>query len=894
MATFYAYLSRFTAAFSRRAWSTGLAAEFDAHLHLQIDENLRSGMTECEARRAALDKLGEPSRGVEAYRQRMSLPWLDSLIRDVRYGLRSLGRCPGFVLVAILTLALGIGANTAMFGVIYSTLLRPLPFASPDELFVLREQGLMTEATSESPVSPRNFLDWQDKNKSFSSMAAFRQQSYNFGASDGRSRPERIRGAICSYTLFGTLGIRPLVGRSFTAQEDKRGGPLVAVISHYFWQTHYGGDADITHRTVRLDGREYAIVGVMPPGFAYPAKDTVVWTSVLQSSSTEERGNHQLYVVSRLRSNSSRERAQAEMNLIAKNILASEPGALTAHTIGIHPLAEFVRKDSRLMLLTLLTAFACLLLIACVNVANLLLARGSQRTRELAVRVALGAGRGRLLRQLLTEGMLLFTGGALAGLALAYGLNAIAAHYLPLLLGPADIEIAGAAGIDWHAYLFMSLFAAMAGIATSLLPAWRSSRSGAAADISAGSGRTATGGRKRHRTQSALVAGEVAICTVLLIAAGLLTRSLFNLQRVNAGVRTENVLTAAVWLPEKQYSTPLLTAGFARQLLDKLSSTPGLLSVGAVDVLPMDGWGSDSTLEIEGRPMPAGQWIDPLYREASPTFFSTLGIPILRGRTFSLQDSEGLLSKQPHPMGAVIVSKLFADQYWPRGDPLGHVIRFGNEDGSPRFRIVGVAGDVCYRLNDPPIGTVYRSAFDGPSQGFYVVLHTATEPIALLPALRRTLRELNPDLPPFDVRTMEQIAGTASGQTRYTAFLLGSLALLALVLAAVGLYGVLSYGVARQRNEIGLRMALGSSRGKVLLHVVTQGLMPALAGLAVGLLAAFALARLLASLLYGVAPRDLSTFLVVPLVLSAVALLACFVPAWRATRVDPIDALRCD
>jgi putative ABC transport system permease protein len=789
---------------------------------------------------------------------------------------------------------LGIGANTAMFSVIYATLLRPLPFANPDELFLLRERGLMADPLAESPVSPRNFLDWQARSKSFSSMAAFRQQDHNLGVTDGRNRPERIHGAICSYNLFSTLGIRPLLGRSFTPAEDKHGDPPVAVISYDFWQTRFGGDAGVTHSTLRLNGKDYSIVGVMPQGFTYPAKDTVVWTPVMEVSSTEGRGNHQLYVVARLRANVTLEHAQAEMNLIAKNILASEPGALTARTIGLHRLADYVRKDSRVMLLTLLSAVACLLLIACVNVANLLLARGSQRTREFAVRVALGAARGRLLRQLLTEGMLLFVGGALAGLAFAYGLVATASHYLPLVLGPAEIEVAKAAGIDWRALLFMILCAALAGAATSLLPAWRSSRSGIAADINSAAGRTATAGHKSHRTQNALVAGEVALCTVLLIAAGLLTRSLLNLHSVHPGVRTENVLTAAVWLPEKQYSTRPVIAGFARQLLDKLSAVPGVVSVGAVDALPLDGWWSDSTLEIDGRPMPAGQWIDPIYREASPSYFSTMGIPILQGRTFTSQDSEGAVSDRPGAQSAILISKSFAGQYWPRGDAIGHLVHFGDAEKSRRFRVIGIVGDVSYRLDSPQTGTVYVPTFDGQSQGFYVVMHTATEPMTLLPALRKALGELNPDLPPFDVRTMDEIAGLNTGQTRYTAFLLGALALLALALASIGLYGVLSYGVARQRNEIGLRIALGSSRTQVLARVVAQGLKPALAGLAVGLLAAFALARLLASLLYGVAPRDVSTFTAVPLALLAVALLASFVPAWRATRVDPMEALRCE
>jgi len=471
MATVHSFVSRFAAAFSGRAWSGDLTTEFETHLQLQIDENLRHGMNQREARRAALDKLGAPALGLEAYRERMSWPWLDELVRDVRYGLRSLRRAPGFALVAILTLALGIGANTAMFSVIYSALLRPLPFRNPGELFVLRERGLMSNSNEESPVSPRSFLDWQVRNRIFSSMAAFRQQSWNLGVIDGRSRPERIHGTICSHTLFSTLGVHPLVGRSFTPEEDKKGGTPVAVISYGFWQTRFGGDTGIAHRTIRLDGQDYSITGVMPPGFTYPSNDTVVWTPLLQTVSAEGRGNHQAYVIARLGAGVTRERAQADMNLIAKNIFASEPGALTARTVGFHPLSECVRKDSRVMLLTLLAAVACLLLIACVNVANLLLARGSQRTREFSVRVALGAGRGRLLRQLLTEGMLLFAGGALAGLALAYGLIAIATHYLPLVLGPAEMDVARAAGIDWRALLFMILCAALAGAATSLLPA---------------------------------------------------------------------------------------------------------------------------------------------------------------------------------------------------------------------------------------------------------------------------------------------------------------------------------------------------------------------------------------------------------------------------------------
>ena len=858
MATFHSLISRLAAPFSGRSWSGDLNAEFETHLQLQIDANLRAGMSEREARRAALDKLGAPAVGVEAYRERMVFGWLDTLLRDVRYGLRSMRRSPGFVTVAILTLALGIGANTAMFSVIYATLVHPLPFPDLDRLYVLREQGLMgNDSNVGNPVSPRNYLDWQAANKSFSSMAALRGSEYNLGSNDGHSRPERVYGAVCSYTLFGTLGVKPVIGRTFTADEDKKGAPHVALISYGLWQSHFGGAAGITHRTIRLDGEEYSIVGVMPPGFSYPARDTVIWSPLLPVSSTEGRGNHQLLAVARLRPGVTLAHAQAEMNLIAKNILASEPDALTARTVGVIPMAEYVGKRSSTILLTLLAAVACLLLIACVNVANLLLARGSRRAREFGVRVALGAGRGRLLRQLLTEGLLLFACGALAGLAFACGLNVLLAHYLPRLLNSADIDLFIPSVLDWHALLFMLLCAAVVGAATSLLPAWRAARLGAVSNADA-SGRTATGGRKSHRTQNTLVAGEVALCTLLLVAAGLLARSLYNLQRVDPGVRTGNVLTATVALPGKQYATQRAVSGFTQQLIDRLAATPGVVSAATIDVLPLDGWQNDTTIEIDGRPMPRGQWIDPMHREASPTYFATMGIPILQGRAFTVQDSEPILSSEPHGMGAVIINKALAQRFWPRGDAVGCLIHYGDAPGARRYQIVGVVGDVTYQLGNAPDFVVYTAALDGESQAFHIVVRTTLDPLALAPALRAAVKDLDSGLPVFAIRTMDEVASQNAAPTRCTSFLLGSLALLALLLASIGLYGVLSYGVEQQRNEIGLRIALGSSRAQVLRRVVAQGLRPALAGLAAGLLAAFALAKLGEPALRR-CPRDLST-----------------------------------
>jgi putative ABC transport system permease protein len=556
-------------------------------------------------------------------------------------------------------------------------------------------------------------------------------------------------------------------------------------------------------------------------------------------------------------------------------------------------MAEIERGRQRLMLITVFAAVTSLLLIACVNIANLLLARGSQRVREFGVRAALGAGRVRLVRQLLTEGLLLFAAGTAAGLAFAYVLTAALGRLAPMLLPPAEIEMAGPIRLDWHVLTFMIAFSGVVGLATSLLPALRISRSGIAGDMHSG-GRGSTAGPASLRVQKVLVTAEVALSFLLLVVAALLTRSMIELQRVNPGVRVRNVLTAGVWLPETRYSTPRSVADFPRELLPKLAAVPGVRSAGAIDWLPLNGWWSDSTISIEGRPpAPPGQWIDPIYREASPTYFRTMGIPILRGRAFVPEDSPILPDKQQPAQRVAIISKQLAEQYWPHGDALGALVRFGDEN-SMRFRIVGIAGDVRHDLNRPPAGTIYIPMLDGLSQGFFVVLHTSIDPSALIPAVRRALREADPDLPPFDIRTMEEVSGKSAAQTSGAALLLGSFAVLALGLAGIGLYGVLSYANERRRNETGVRMALGATRSRVLSGVLASGMAPTIAGLVLGFAAAWTAVQTIRSLLYGVLPADGVTFTTVPLILIAVTLAASLVPAWRATRIDPMTALRCE
>ena len=816
---------------------------------------------------------------------------LENFVQDLRYSWRTLWRSPGFTLVALATLALGIGANSSIFSVINAALLKDLPYSKPDQLVLLFERAVVKEGGGPGPVSLANFLDWQAQSRSFSAMAAERENHFNLGGAERGFMPERVEGTICSWSLFPVLGVQPMLGRPFTAEEDKHGARPVAVISYGLWQRRFDGSRDVLHRQIRLDSENYDIVGVMPASFAYPERKVDVWVPVqhvLEPETITSRGAHQFYVVARVRDGVSHRQALTELDAVAHRVYLAHPGELIGRGAALRPLADEGNRQSRTALLVLFGAVGCLLLIACVNIANLLLARGSERRREMSIRAALGAGTARLQRQMLTESVLLSLLGAAVGLVLAYGLTTFLATRAPVLLNRSDIDTTAEIRLDFWVFLFTAGVALLTGLTTGLVPAWQAAR----ADLTAGlkeSGRSATANRSQRRYRGALVTVEVALSVVLLVAAALLVRSFAELRRVNPGVNVDQVLTAGLSLPEARYSKREQVAGFARQLVDRLRDISGVRSAGLISCLPVGGYCGDRIFTIAGQPATRGQFKYALFRAVSPNYFATAGIPLLEGRALTGQDADGFDDAHPRESAAVI-SKSMARKYWPNQTALGQRISFGGD--APGYRVVGIVGDVRWSLDQDPEPSLYTPLYEGYSTDFHAMIHTEGNPVALASAVRQAITGLDPDIPAFEIRSMAGVLDESAARREYTAFLLALFATLALVLAAVGLYGVLSYAVAQRTAEIGIRMALGAAHSQVHRLVLLEGMRPALAGVALGMAGAAWATQFLRSLLFGVSTGDSATFAAVPVILLVVALAACAIPAWRATRVDPATALR--
>jgi putative ABC transport system permease protein len=794
--------------------------------------------------------------------------------------------------VALLTLALGIGANSSIFSVINAALLKDLPYPKQDQLVLLFERGVVNESSGPGPAALANFLDWQAQSHSFAAMAAERENQFNLGGAERGFMPERIEGAICSWSLFPTLGVQPLLGRPFTREEDKHGARAVVVISYGLWQRRFGGSRDVLNRQIRLDSENYDIVGVMPRGFTYPERKVDVWVPVqhvLDEGTITSRGSHQFYVIARVRDGVSRQQALAELDAVAHQVYAAHPGELIGRGAAMRPLSEEGSRDSKTALLVLFGAVGCLLLIACVNIANLLLARGSERRREMSIRAALGAGRARLQGQLLTESVLLSLLGAAVGLVLAYGFTTFLATRAPVLLQRSDIDTTAEIGLDIWVFLFTAGVALLTGLATGLVPAWQAART----DLTAGlkeSGRSSTANRSQRRFRGTLVMVEVALSVVLLVAAALLLRSFGELRNVNPGVNIDRVLTAGLSLPEARYAKREQVSAFARQVVDRLQSLPGVRSAGLVSCLPVGGYCSDRIFNIDGTPQPPGEFVYALYRAVSPGYFAAAGIPLLAGRTLNQQDNIGFDDEHPRD-SAVVISQSMARKFWPNQDALGQRIRFGDEKG-PHYRVVGIIGDVRIRLDEDPQPALYTSLYEGSETDFHALIHTLGDPVAIAGAVRQAISGLDPDIPAFEIRTMASVLDESAARREFTAFLLGMFAALALALAAVGLYGVLSYAVAQRTAEIGIRMALGAAHSQVRRLVLLEGMRPALAGVILGIIGAAWATQFLRTLLFGVSTRDPATFIAVPVLLLSVAIAACAIPAWRATRVDPATALR--
>ena len=800
------------------------------------------------------------------------------LLQDIRYSIRVLVAKPGFTLVAVLTIALGIGANTAIFSVINSVLLRPLPFDEPDQLTLM---WTTTEEDANSAVSWLDFIDWSEQSEVYEAMAVFRRENHIL---TGVGAAERLLGARVSAGFFEVLGRSVQLGRSFSPEEDDDGSEQVAIISQGTWQTRFGGTPDVIGRSIRLNGAPTTVIGVLPPGFQFPADlgDTEVWTTMAGDPFKEERGTRSLRVVGRLTAEVSIEQAQAEMDEIAGRLEGVYEGNVGRgiYVVGLH---DQLVSESRPALLILFAAVGAVLLIACANLASLLLARGTDRQREFSVRAALGAGRWRIARQLLTESTAIgLMGGALALLFALWGLDGLQAMIPEELVAVGNIEL------DRTVLVFAFGLSIATGLIFGLLPALAAANP----DLIQGlkEGIRGTDGRSRTRLRSALVIAEVSMAAVLLVGAGLLLRSFWVLTSVDPGFDPRNAMTFQMSMPFAPDTINNDRAAFYDDVLLRISEISGVESASAITMLPMEGGEIGVGLDIVGREVPDGDRPSIRYNSVIPGYFRSMRIPMLQGRDFEPTDARG----RP---GVAIINRAMAERFWPDGDPMGEyldpAIAFDLEGEPEVFEVVGIVENVHEKdLASDAKPQMYFSYRQQTFPFMSFVVRTESESSALIGPIRDAVGKVDIDQPIFDLRTMDDYLAETMTARRYPMVLLAMFAGLALLLALVGIYGVISYSVGQKTHEIGIRMALGAARRDILTLILAQGLRLTLTGVAVGILVALGLTRLMSSLLFGVGATDPVAFTGVPVVLSVVALIACLVPAIRAVGVEPMVSLR--
>ena len=802
---------------------------------------------------------------------------MEGLWKDVRFAVRSLAKSRAVTGLAIVALALGIGATTTIFSVANGVLIEPLPYPDPDRLIRLIDSN-PTLGFPRFATSPPDFRDWREQSRSFESLVTSTRASLNL---TGDREPERIDAAAVSAGFFETLGLPLLAGRGFSPAEDQPNGPKAVVLSEGLWTRRFGRDPGIVGRAITLDGAPHTVVGIAPAAVDIPTKSEA-WVPLALEITEDQRGGHWLSTLGRLKPGVTLEQAQAEMSGIAARLAAQYPATNTGWGLQLVRLKDLMVEDIRPALRALLWAVAAVLLIACLNVANLLLVRLASREREVAVRTALGAGRGRLLRQFLTESVLLsLAGGGLGLLLAAWGTRALVA------INADNIPRAREIGVDGRVLLFTFGLSVATGLLFGLLPALQAARADLSRPLKEG-GRGIAGG-VGGRLTSLLVLVEVAVALVLLVGAGLLLKSFSQLGSVPPGFDPRGVMTLNLQLPESTYAEEEAQARFFRELLPKISALPGVEHAGTGFPLPLSGGGFFLAFLVDGRPAPEPAAVPSSgIRMVSPGYLEAMSIPLVRGRTITAADDQGAER-------VVLVNQKLAASIFAGEEVLGKRITFGDPAAEdPKWRtIVGIVGDVRHaELDEEPGNETYVPVLQMPQPRTTIVARTAGDPGALSGPLRAAVQELDPSLPVFKVQTLEQVVAGSLAEPRLNTVLLAAFSLLALVLAAVGVYGVISYSVAQRTHEMGLRMALGASMRDVRKLVLGQGMRVVLAGVVMGLALAFLATKLLASLLYGVSSRDPLTFVLVPLVLAAVALVASWVPARRATRVDPVVALK--
>ena len=819
---------------------------------------------------------------------------MHTLWQDVRYGARMLLKNPGITFVVILALALGIGANTAIFSVVNAVLLRPLPYDEADRLVFLNETSKSMDDIS---ISYPNFSDWRSQNHVFENIGVCNRNSYNL---TGGGEPERILTAQCSADLFRALRVQAAVGRLFTNEEDKPGGAPVVVLSYGFWQRRFGGQTSIVNQQLTFNNKSYTVIGVMPQSFQYPSR-AEMWVPVGQLSGDvnwQQRGNHPgLYGVARLKPGVTIAQAKADMDNIASNLEKQYPDQIAGNGIRVQPLLEVFVSDVRPTLWVLFAAVAFVLLIACANIANLLLARASARQKEMAIRAAMGAGRWRIVRQLLTESVLLsLIGGTLGLLVARWGIQLI------LYISPNAIPRSREISLDWKVLAFTLGVAFLTGILFGLVPALQAG----VVDVHETLKETGRGTTRRHWLRSSLVVVEVATTLVLLIGAGLMIRSFYRLQKVNPGFSYEHLTSFTVSLPQRKYATEEQRDQFFARLLENVRGLPGVEGTAAASGLPLGNNGWQTSFIVDVKPIPPRAQT-PLMEACLVTadYFRTMNIPLQHGRYFDEHDNRSWLAgrdlsklnegqKGIAGVNVIVIDEEFARRYWPGEEAVGKRIRLGTDAAAPLLTVVGVVGRVKMEgLNqDSKRVQGYFSFPQMPFSGMTVITRAAADPNQLIASIRQQVKALDSDQPIYNIRTMNEIRSDSVAPERLNLTLLSIFAGIALVLAIVGIYGVMSYSVTQRTHEIGIRMAVGAQPLDVFKMVIGQGMMLALIGVGIGLIGAFGLTRLMTTMLFGVEPTDPVTFAVISVVLVLVALVACYLPSRRATKVDPTVSLR--
>ena len=814
---------------------------------------------------------------------------MESLLRDLRYGTRTLARTPGFSAIVILVMALGIGSTIALFTVVNSVLLKPLPLPAVDRLVRAFEADTVLHF-QDNVVAGGTFKSWQDGNRSFQQIALLSDDEYNLSSSNGQL-PERIQAEIGSWSALPLLGVQPAYGRLFTATDDRSGAPETTILTWGFWKRRYGGDPSLLGHTILLDEKPFTVIGILPAWFIYPDPSVQLWTPLYPEAPPQMMETHDAHnfdVIGKLKPGVSLAAAQADLSGISAQERKQFPEGPVFNAANLRPLLDAETRDVKTPLYALFAATGCLLLIACLNIANLLVARSAARRKELAIRTALGGSRGRLIRERVTEAVLL----SLVGGALGIGFAQIALKWL-VHLRP-DLPRVDSIHLDTAAILFSAGVAILCGVAAGLAPAVGENDQ-QVLHVLQESSRSVSPGHSSVQLRRGLLAAEVALTVVLLVGAGLLLRSYQRLRAVDIGIPTRNILTMSLNLPDAPYGrsefarSPKKVA-FYDQLLERVRALPGVRAAGLSTVLPGQGHHTDHAITIhEDPPLARGKWLDASVRFVDPGYFQAMRIPLLKGRYFS-EDERLDRSK------FVIVSESFVSQIMQGRDPLAKHVDDPNielpGEASDSSEIVGVVGDVREYPDSPPRPTIYFPLYSGLRNDVTLAVRTASDPLNFALPVQRVIAQLDPNLPVADVLSLDEVIGKSTLSASFDATLLAIFAILSLVLAAVGLFGVLSYVATQRQGEIGIRIALGAQREQVLRLMLLDGLKPAIFGLVAGLIASAATTRLIASLLYGTQPLDLTVFVLVSVALMLVAAVACFVPAWRASRLDPMQALR--